>query len=173
MQFSRQEYQSRLPFPSPNLPDPGIKPMSPASPALASGFFTTEPPGNHSSNLWRLIFQCHVLFVFSYCSWGSLTGVVCPSHLQWTTFYQTSSLWPVCLEWPCTACFIASLSYTSPFTTTRLWSVKGRQPWLDLYLYTITTKKKFCKKDQRVTALQTLMVQKYECWKNWQKRKLY
>ena len=31
-----------LPFPSPgDLPDPGIKP---ASPALAGGFFTTEPP---------------------------------------------------------------------------------------------------------------------------------
>ena len=27
------------------LPDPGIKPVSPVSPALASGFFTTEPPG--------------------------------------------------------------------------------------------------------------------------------
>ena len=43
MGFSRQEYWSRLPFPSPgDLPDPGIKP---ASPALACGFFTTEPPG--------------------------------------------------------------------------------------------------------------------------------
>ena len=32
-----------LPFPSPgHLPDPGIEP---ASPALAGGFFTTEPPG--------------------------------------------------------------------------------------------------------------------------------
>ena len=31
MEFSRQEYWSRLPFPSPgNLPDPGIKPRSPA-----------------------------------------------------------------------------------------------------------------------------------------------
>ena len=27
------------------LPDPGIEPHSPASPALASGFSTTEPPG--------------------------------------------------------------------------------------------------------------------------------
>ena len=27
------------------LPDPGIKPKSPAVPALAGGFFTTEPPG--------------------------------------------------------------------------------------------------------------------------------
>ena len=40
--FSRQEYWSGLPFPSPgDLPDPGIEP---ASPALAGGFFTTEPP---------------------------------------------------------------------------------------------------------------------------------
>ena len=30
MGFSRQEYQSRLPFPSPgDLPDPGIEPKSP------------------------------------------------------------------------------------------------------------------------------------------------
>ena len=44
--FSRQEYWSGLPFPPPSdLPDPGIKPMSPASPALAGGFFTTETPG--------------------------------------------------------------------------------------------------------------------------------
>ena len=41
--FSRLEYWSGLPFPPPgDLPDPGIKPMSPA---LASGFFTTELPG--------------------------------------------------------------------------------------------------------------------------------
>ena len=43
MEFSRQEYQSRLPFPSPgNLPDPGIKPLFLASPAVAGGFFTTS-----------------------------------------------------------------------------------------------------------------------------------
>ena len=46
MEFSRQEYWSRLPFPSPgDLPNPGIKPTSPASPALAGRFFTTDPPG--------------------------------------------------------------------------------------------------------------------------------
>ena len=44
MGFPRQEYWSGLPFPSPeDLPDPRIKPTSPA---LAGGFFTTEPPGN-------------------------------------------------------------------------------------------------------------------------------
>ena len=41
MGFPRQEYWSGLPFPSPgDLPNPG---MEPASPALAEGFFTTEP----------------------------------------------------------------------------------------------------------------------------------
>ena len=38
--FSRQEYWSGLPFPSPgDLPDPGIKLESPASPTLQEDFF--------------------------------------------------------------------------------------------------------------------------------------
>ena len=46
MEFSRQEYWSGLPFPTPgDLPDPGIEPMSLVPPALAGGFFTVEPPG--------------------------------------------------------------------------------------------------------------------------------
>ena len=46
MEFSRQEYWSGLPFlPPGDLPNPRIEPMSPASPALAGGFLTTEPPG--------------------------------------------------------------------------------------------------------------------------------
>ena len=32
-------------FPSGDFLDPGIEPASPASPALAGGFLTTEPPG--------------------------------------------------------------------------------------------------------------------------------
>ena len=41
----RQPYRNGLPFPPPeDLPDPGIKPVSLESPALASGLFTTEPP---------------------------------------------------------------------------------------------------------------------------------
>ena len=43
MEFFRQEYWSGLPFPFPgDLPDPGIKTMAFASPALAGGFFTTS-----------------------------------------------------------------------------------------------------------------------------------
>ena len=42
MEFSRQEHYSGLPFPSPgDLPKPGIKLVSLASPALAGEFFTT------------------------------------------------------------------------------------------------------------------------------------
>ena len=45
MGFSSQEYWRGLPFPPPgDLPDPGIKPASPVSPALAGRFFTTQPP---------------------------------------------------------------------------------------------------------------------------------
>ena len=44
--FFKQEYKSGLLFPSSeDLPNPGIKPTSPVSPALAGRFFTTEPPG--------------------------------------------------------------------------------------------------------------------------------
>ena len=42
MGFSRQEYWSGLPFPSPgDLPDPGIEPRSPA---LEADALTSEPP---------------------------------------------------------------------------------------------------------------------------------
>ena len=43
MGFSRQEYRSRLPFPSPgDLPNPGIEP---GSPALQADALPSEPPG--------------------------------------------------------------------------------------------------------------------------------
>ena len=43
MGFSRQEYWSGLPFPSPgDLPDPGIEP---GSPILQADALTSEPPG--------------------------------------------------------------------------------------------------------------------------------
>ena len=64
MGFPRQEYWSGLPLPSPgDLPDPGIKPVSPAS---ACGFFTTEPPGkpfNVSTffSTWKLFHRGHIL----------------------------------------------------------------------------------------------------------------
>ena len=41
----------------------------------------------------------------------------CHSLLQWTTFYQNSPPWPICLGWPYMAWLIVSLSKT------RLWSM--------------------------------------------------
>ena len=46
MGFSRQEYWSRLPFPSSgDLPNPGIEPESLTSPALAGCSLPLTPPG--------------------------------------------------------------------------------------------------------------------------------
>ena len=43
MEFSKHEYWSGLPFPSPgDLPDPGIEPMSPE---LQADSLPSEPPG--------------------------------------------------------------------------------------------------------------------------------
>ena len=49
MGFSRQEYWSGLPFPSPvDLPDPGIKP---GFPALQADALPSEPPGKPQSTI--------------------------------------------------------------------------------------------------------------------------
>ena len=53
MGFSRQEYWSGLPFPSPgDLPDPGIEP---GSPALEADALTSEPPGKPKTYIRNLI----------------------------------------------------------------------------------------------------------------------
>ena len=63
MGYSRQEYWSGLPLPSPgDLPHPGIKPMSLMSPALAVRLFTTSD--NVKSNLLLLAARCVLFFFF-------------------------------------------------------------------------------------------------------------
>ena len=58
MGFPRQENGSGLPFPAlGDLPDSGIEPISPMFPALAAGFFITEPSGKPS--LQRLCVHTH------------------------------------------------------------------------------------------------------------------
>ena len=62
MGFSRQEYWSGLPFPSPgDLPDPGIEPRSPE---LQADALTSEPPGNAfwmcANQTGRLMMQVYV-----------------------------------------------------------------------------------------------------------------
>ena len=77
MGFSRQEYWSGLPFPSPgDLPDPGIEPRSPT---LQADALTSEPPGKVVvfSNL-RL---SHVSFLLS-----SFFAVLVSSTLGFLSF---------------------------------------------------------------------------------------
>ena len=52
MGFSRQEYWSGLPFPSPgDLPDPGIEPRSPT---LQADALPSEAPGRPRGNILQL-----------------------------------------------------------------------------------------------------------------------
>ena len=71
MGFSRQEYWSGYPIPSPgDLSGSGIEPVCPA---LAGQFFTTEPQGKpqliHNSCLTEIVFQNHLKKFFSDCYW--------------------------------------------------------------------------------------------------------
>ena len=55
MGFSRREYWSGLPFPSPgDLLDPGIEPRSPA---LQVGSLPSKPPGKRNGTTKELILQ--------------------------------------------------------------------------------------------------------------------
>ena len=68
------KYWSRLPFPTPgDLPNPGMKPTSLIFPALAGGFFTTEPLGK------SVVYINNFFFLF-YC---------------WITLQSTNILWLV------------------------------------------------------------------------------
>ena len=77
MVFSRQEYWSGLPFPTPgDLPNPGIKPMSSMSPKLSGRFLTIVPPGKPvaSSYLgYNDLFLCSLVVhhVSDHSDWGS------------------------------------------------------------------------------------------------------
>ena len=63
MEFSRQEYWSGLPFPSPgDLPNPGIEPRSPA---LQVDSLPSEPPGT------PCVLQ--VFKSYNYVEWNALT----------------------------------------------------------------------------------------------------
>ena len=86
MEFSRQEYWSGLPFPSPgDFPDLGIEPVSPA---LAGGFFTTEPlvvgsPTTHVSLLKYQLLNEILLKIATQLS----TSL--PGPLTWFCFFSS------------------------------------------------------------------------------------
>ena len=88
MEFPRQEYWSGLSFPSPgDLPDPRIKPRSPA---LQAGSLPTEPPGKPPCIYtqiysFQIRFRCWLLQNIRYSS-------LCYTHLLVICFiYQIRS----------------------------------------------------------------------------------
>ena len=65
MGFPRQKYWRGLPFPSSgDLPNPGMKPASLASPELAGRFFTTESPGK---SILILLMACQNQYFSKIC----------------------------------------------------------------------------------------------------------
>ena len=66
MQFSRQEYWSGLPFPSPgDLPNPGIKTMSPA---LQADSLPSEPPGKPITYIHSRVCVYIYIYIYIYMS---------------------------------------------------------------------------------------------------------
>ena len=86
MGFSRQEYWSGLPFPSPgDIPYPGIKPASLLSPALEGRFFTTRATWEPRSVSCFVMPDSVTPSARLLCPWdspGKNTGVGCHALLQ-------------------------------------------------------------------------------------------
>ena len=94
MEFSRQEYWSRLPCPFPgDLPDPGIKPVSLKSPALAREFFTTsttwEAPVWNSPGKNPGV-SCHSLLQGIFPTQGLKLGLLHFKHILYCLSHQGS-----------------------------------------------------------------------------------
>ena len=78
MEFSRLEHWGGLPFPLPgDLPDQGIET---ASPALAGGFFTTEPPGTPKDINTLFIIKLFRYILFDYSVLLKSTRQSHPGH---------------------------------------------------------------------------------------------
>ena len=77
MGFSRQEYWSGLPFPSPGgLPNPGIQP---GSPALAGRLFTTSATGEAQDITGEIMNNKWDPFLLIYCTLV-YSGILCTNH---------------------------------------------------------------------------------------------
>lgn len=113
-----QSWVSFLPWPSPFILTGDISNCSLLFPSSIL----------HTFHLGGLIFWHHIFLLFH-----TVHGVLQTRILEWVFFTtspvdyilsETSSR-PVHLGWPCMVWFIASLSYVSPFSTARLWPMKG------------------------------------------------
>ena len=93
MTFSRQEYWGGLLFSSPgDLPNPGIKP---ASPALADGFFNTESSGQHT---YKIVLYLMLLpySLLQNTEYSSLCYTIGPCWLSLYICFVTQSRLTLC-----------------------------------------------------------------------------
>ena len=109
MGFPRQKCWSKWPFPPPgDLPDPGIKPESPAFLALVGRFFTTVPPGK--SKGWRGNPKQREKYVWDILDWLKLLPYILLGEtrkpkstfhrLPWNQVLETNEIPPIdAFEW--------------------------------------------------------------------------
>ena len=87
--FSRKNYWSGLPFPIPgDLPNPGIKPTSLASPALAGGFFTT-------STTWEALnlpYDPEIPLLGIYLEKATILKDTCTPSVRCSTIYSSQDM---------------------------------------------------------------------------------
>ena len=113
MWFTRQEYWSELPSPSPgDLPSPGREPTFPAP---AGRFFTTEPPGKPITLYKRLFFLPLGLGMFPFMCWELCYPKVYGLHHP--VMYFFFSVWP----FP-SSCLPLNLIYLRARLVDALWS---------------------------------------------------
>ena len=105
MAFSKQEYWSGLPFPGPgDLPNPGIKSVSPMSPALQADSLPDKPLGK----FWIINYQtmnCFLLVefvLFLFLSLFLLHSLILMDHFIWYIFF---------LLWVHQLYFLVSISF--------------------------------------------------------------
>ena len=103
MGFFRQEYWSGLPFPPlVDLPNSGVKPVCPASPALLGGIFTTEP---HNLDIGPYKYHRHPIFTLDFLHPVLFVVVVilfcCLVTKSRPTLFRVCGLQPSRLLCPC------------------------------------------------------------------------
>ena len=90
-------------------------------------------PGSTVDTFWPEVLISNVV---SFCLFTLFMGFLRPEYCSGLLFPPlvdhiclNSSLWPVCLGWPCSIWLTASLSYARPITTRRQWSTKVGRGW--------------------------------------------
>ena len=101
--FSRQEYWSGLPFPSPgDLPNPGIEPRSPT---LQADTLTSEPPGKpiyciKIMWMWSLSLSFRISYLlYSWEMWDDTVSTWWMKWDEWHRYYDIAFGYsPFCLK---------------------------------------------------------------------------